>query len=169
MDIGGIRPIDGRRIEILSDGLHLFHGAQLAIGATLVSALDGKGRAHAHCATIDSHASLEARKKKEKTYPELMSRRSRTRLVVFVVEVGGRMSKEAATFVAAVATSRAHDEPALLRKTAQASWHKRWMHIIGVSAQRAFAASLLVLPETYGANGELPSVHQVIEDCKSCI
>ena len=35
--------VDERRIEVIADGLPLFHGAQLAIDTTLVSPLSGDG------------------------------------------------------------------------------------------------------------------------------
>ena len=41
LNIGGIRPVDGRRIEIVPDGLSLYHGVQLFIDTTLVSTLCG--------------------------------------------------------------------------------------------------------------------------------
>ena len=46
LNIGGIRPMDGRRIEIVADGLSLYHVAQLVIDTTLVSALRGDGTLH---------------------------------------------------------------------------------------------------------------------------
>ena len=44
--LGPFNHLDGRRLEVVADGLSLFGGAQLANDTTLVSALrrDGKGR-----------------------------------------------------------------------------------------------------------------------------
>ena len=42
--------VDGRRLEIVAEGLSFFRGAQLAIDVTLVSASRG-GTARAGCAT----------------------------------------------------------------------------------------------------------------------
>ena len=59
---------DARRV----DGLPLFGGAQLAIDATIVSALRGDGSAGV--------ALTAARRRKEHKYPELVGPRSRARL-----------------------------------------------------------------------------------------
>ena len=44
-----------------------------------------------------------ARRRKEATYPELVGRRARARLVVLGVEVGGRVSEETRSFVTQLA------------------------------------------------------------------
>ena len=82
MDLAVPNPLDNRRIEVVADGLPLFHGAQLAVDTTVVSPLrqDGTPR-------------------KEATYPELHGRNGRTRLVVLGAEVGGTRSDESAQFV----------------------------------------------------------------------
>ena len=44
MDLAGANHMaDGRRLEVVVDGLSLFHGAQLAIDTTLVSAVRADG------------------------------------------------------------------------------------------------------------------------------
>ena len=83
---------DGRRLEVVVDGLPLFRGAQLAIDTTLVSPLRGDGQPHRRCADVDGAALDEARRRKERTYPELCERHSRARLVVLAAEVGSRWS-----------------------------------------------------------------------------
>ena len=62
---------DNRRLEVVADGLPLFHGAQLAIDTTMVSP-------------------VLARARKERTYPKLAQAHGRARLVVLACEVGGR-------------------------------------------------------------------------------
>ena len=62
--------IDNRK----TDGLPLFHGAQLAVDATLVSQIRGDGSARRQCADHDGAALQQARHKKESTYPELAGR-----------------------------------------------------------------------------------------------
>ena len=67
----------------MADGLPLFHGAQLAVDATLVSPFRGDGSARRQCADHDGAALQQARRKKENTYPELARPRGgRARLVV---------------------------------------------------------------------------------------
>ena len=143
LNLGASRPDDGRRIEVIADGLPLYHGAQLAVDATLVSALRGNGQARPGAAENDGAALRAARRRKERTYPELAGENRRARLVVLGMEVGGRWSSEAWTFVRLLAQARTRGEPAILRKAATAAWHRRFVGILAVAAQRAFAESLL--------------------------
>ena len=92
MDLAAPNPNDSRRLEIV--GLPLFGGAQLAIDTTLVSVLHCDGSARARVAHVDGAAVAVARRRKERTYPELVGQRARTRLVVLAGEVGGRWSGE---------------------------------------------------------------------------
>ena len=95
-DLDQIQPgvVDARRLEVVVDGLPLFGGAQLAVDATLVSAIRSDGTARRRADRIDGVALWEARRRKERTYPELMGHNRRARLVVLGVEVGGRWSQE---------------------------------------------------------------------------
>merc|ERR1712139_504800 len=70
LNVFGIRGEDQRRIEIIGDGLSLFHGRQLAVDAILVSALNGNGIAHTGAANHDGAMLEVAWKRKERTYPE---------------------------------------------------------------------------------------------------
>ena len=168
MNVGLARPGDGRRLEVLANGLPLYHGAQLAVDATLVSALRRSGQPRPGAAGGDGAALLAARRRKERTYPELVGPRARTRLVVLGLEVGGRWSSEAWTFVRLLAKARARGEPPLLRRGAVAAWRRRWVGLLACAAARAFAASLLDLPEALGADGEAPSTTAVLEDARYC-
>ena len=60
---------DGRR-EVVADGLPLFGGAQLAIDTTLVSPIRADGLPR-QCADVDGAALAQARRRKQRTYPEL--------------------------------------------------------------------------------------------------
>ena len=71
---------DARRLEVVADGLPLWGGVQLAVDATLVSALRGDGNPRRGAATRDGVALTEARRAKERTYPELVGPGSRARL-----------------------------------------------------------------------------------------
>ena len=84
--------VDQRRLEVVVDGLPLFHGAQLAIDTTMVSPVRGDGRPRPQCARVDGAALARARRRKEATYPELSGANGRARLVVLGCEVGGRWS-----------------------------------------------------------------------------
>ena len=66
----GANTRDGRRLEVVADGLSLFQGAQLAIDTTLVSALRADGTPRPRAATTPGAALDDARTRKETTYPE---------------------------------------------------------------------------------------------------
>ena len=58
----------------------------------------------------------QARRRKEKTYRELTGPGPRGRLVVLALEVGGRWSAEAKSFVGQLAKARARSEPRVLQR-----------------------------------------------------
>lgn len=166
LNVGVARPDDGRRIEVVADGLPLFHGAQLAVDATMVCALRRNGTARPRAPDVDGAALTEARRRKERTYPELVGPRARSRLVVLGVEVGGRWSREAWVFVRLLARAKARGEPPAMRVAAERAWQRRWTTILAVAAQRALAESLLELPAVRGADGALPCTGDVLEDAR---
>ena len=100
-----------------------------------------------------------ARRRKETTYPELVGRRARARLVVLGMEVGGRFS-EARSFLTQLARAKARCENHILRRRVEEAWRLRW----GCTAARAVAASLLELPSAQGADGDTPASHEVERD-----
>ena len=101
---------DARRLEVVADGLPLFGGAQLAVDATLVSALRSDGTARRRADQIDGVALMDARRRKERTYPELVGHNRRARLVVLAVEVGGRWSQDLKHFVSQLARAKARGD-----------------------------------------------------------
>ena len=98
LDLAAFNVLDGRRLEVVADGLTLFRGAQLAIDATMVSPLHRDGSARRRAAAVDGAALEAARRRKERTYPELAGDGGRARLVVLAAEVGGRWSTQTAQF-----------------------------------------------------------------------
>ena len=62
------------------DSLPLFGGAQLAVDTTLVSALHCDGSAIRGAPSSDGIALALARRRKERTYPELVGPRHRAQL-----------------------------------------------------------------------------------------
>ena len=89
LDLGEFNGLDGRRLEVIADGLPLWRGAQLAIDTTLVSPLHSDGTAIRRAAAHDGAALEAARRRKERVYPELSGGGGRARLVVLAAEVGG--------------------------------------------------------------------------------
>ena len=125
LDLFQPRVADAQRFEVVADGLPLFGGAQLAVDATLVSALRSDGIARRRAAQIDGVALLEARRRKERICPELAGHNRRARLVVLVVEVGGRWSQELKCFVSQLARAKVRGETHLMRRRAEQAWRLR--------------------------------------------
>ena len=107
--------LDDRRLEVVADGLPLFHGAQLAIDTTLVSPVRANKVPWRQCATQNGAALDQARRTKERRYPELTGEYGRARLVVLACETGGRWSEEAHDFLRHLARARARSEPQEIR------------------------------------------------------
>ena len=107
-----------------------------------------------------------ARRRKERTYRELL-RQGRARLVVLALEVGGRWSEEARSFLRLLAQARARSALDILRRGTQQAFLSRWSALLSVAAQRAFALSLLELPHTWAiADGEPPDLGNVLADAR---
>ena len=107
----------------------------------------------------------DARKSKERAYPELLRSR-RCRLVVLALETGGRWSPEATTFLRLLAQTKPRAVPNILRKAVEASLLSRWSAILTHAAQHAFAASLLDLDcaGTSILDGDTPSISQLLSE-----
>ena len=137
------RDAGNRRIEVVADGLPLFHGAQLAIDTTLVSPLSRNGAAKRQCAGTDGAAMVQARQRKERTYPVLAQVHGRARLVVLACEVGGRWSGELLRFLYLVAEAKVRGELEEFRDLVNRAWMTRWSSLLACTAARALALFLL--------------------------
>ena len=160
LNVQHVQHIDDRRIEVIANGLALWGGAQLAVDTTLVSPLTRAGR---RAGRFAGEALTDARKAKERAYPELL-RNSRCRLVVLGIEVGGRWSEEAASFITSLARTKIRDTPAPLRHAAATSLISRWTALLTHAAMTAFAASLLFEDPTnhHNLDGEPPSLSDLL-------
>ena len=106
LNIQNLSRVDDRRIEVIANGLPMLGGSQLAVDTTLVSPLTRTGEPRSRGGTYAGAALHDARRSKERTYPELLNNR-RCRLVVLGIEVGGRWSNEASNFICMLAKARA--------------------------------------------------------------
>ena len=88
----------GNTIEVIANGLALWGGAELAVDTTLVSPLTRAGEPRRRAGRFAAATLHETGKAKERAYPELLHN-SRCRLVVLGIEVAGRWSEEAASFI----------------------------------------------------------------------
>ena len=114
---------DERRIEAIANGLPLWGGSQLAVDTTLVSPLTSAGMPRRRRGSTAGVAVAEARRAKEGTYPEFAAAH-RCRLVVLGLEVGGRWSAEAATFIRLLARAQARRSQ---RAACVADFVGRWL------------------------------------------
>ena len=110
---------DDRRIEVIANGLPLWNGAHLALDTTLVSPLTREGQPRRRTGRFAGAALQDARKRTERTYPELLNNQ-RCRLVVLASEVRGRWSQEAAAFVSNFARAKARQPLAILQQSVAA-------------------------------------------------
>ena len=140
---------DGRRLEVVADGLPLFGGAQFAIDTTLVTSVRADGLPSRRCAIEDGAALVQARRRKQRCYPEL-SGDGRARLVVLAADVGGR-SVEARAFVSQLAKAKARSAPHVLAGRVRQAYHALSLLsdlLWGVTATHRLRLSLLVLVAT---------------------
>ena len=96
LDLGFVgSEADGRRLEIVVDGLPIFSGAQ----STPFWCVRCEKKKTTRAAVEDRVRVTRARRRKEATCPELVGKRARARLVVLGVEMGGRFSEETRSFL----------------------------------------------------------------------
>ena len=160
---------DNRNIEVLASGLPGVIGAQVAVDVTMYAPLRRDGSARPR-ATYQNGAALEdARRDKERRYPELLDGQ-RCRLVVIAVETGGRQSEEAMAFFQNLADARARSVPVYLRQSAAFAFYRRWTRMFAVAAASAYAASLLdekeVLALEAGVDGVLPWLPDLLAEAR---
>jgi len=142
MLLGSVLPKDDRKLECLATGLPLWNGAQVAVEATLVSPLKADGTPRPGAARHPGTALRDAKKTKERRYPELLTS-GRCKLVVAAMKVGGRWAEEAYEFVDLLAQAKAREAPPALRRSAHHHWVRRWTTLVSVATLRSFADTLL--------------------------
>ena len=87
LDLAEFNALDNRRVEVIADGLPLWHGAKLAIDNTLVPPCAETVQHEEELQTTADQLCKEARRRKERTYPELVGEAGRARLVVLAADV----------------------------------------------------------------------------------
>ena len=152
---------DGRRLEVVADGLPMFDGAQLAVDTTLASPLHCDGSARPGAPSTNGVALSAARRRKERAYPEPVGPHRRARLVVLAGEVGGRWSEETRSFISQLAKAKSRAEPFVLRRRVEQAWRLRWGAMLSCAAARVFASSLLERLTAMGSDGATPLSHEV--------
>ena len=112
LNLPAVQQVDDRRIEVIANGLSLHNGSQLAIDTTLVAPLTSTGQPRRRGGQFAAAALHDARKAKERAYPELRTAR-RCRLVVLAIEIGGRWSTES-QHTSHAGLPRSHTQPCML-------------------------------------------------------
>jgi len=140
---------DRRRLDMVVYGASA-RGEALCCDATVVSPLRRNGLPIPRAHEVDGAALTRARRRKERTYPEVGH--NGTRLVVLACEVGGRWSVESLDFVRRLARHRAAQAPPVLRQAVAQAFARRWWTLLGVAVQDALAATIMGLP-----TGPLPA------------
>ena len=122
--------------------LLIHEGTQLAVDCTLVSLLkrneDPRSEAYEH----NEQAPADARKRKQRRYPELCQS-TRCTLVVTGMEVGGRWDEGAYEFLLELAEAKAQQAPQVLRGSGTRAWRKRWVALLSKAAMDSFASILV--------------------------
>lgn len=164
LNVPAVQTFDNRRIEVIANGLPWHQGAQLAVDTTLVSPLTSTGQPRQRRGEFTGAALADARRAKERTYPELL-RGGRCQLVVVALEVGGRWSREAATFIRSLAHARSRAVPAPLRQATAQAYIARWSGLLTHAAQMAFARSLLFEDPALSAalDGDAPLLSDLLD------
>ena len=152
-----------KRIEVIANGLPMWGGSQLAVDTALVSPLTRSGEPRSRGGTYAGAALQDARRNKERTYPELLQNRI-CRLVVLGIEVGGRWSNEASNFIRMLANARARPSPPSLQAATRAALVSRWSALLTHAAATSFAASLLFedLSPHHNLDGDLPALGHLL-------
>ena len=163
LNIHNLSRVDDRRIEVIANGLPMWGGSQLAVDTTLVSPLTRSGEPRSRGGTYAGAALQDARRNKERTYPELLHNR-RCRLVVLGIEVGGRWSNEASSFIRMLAKARARPSPPSLQAATTSALVSRWSALLTHAAATSFAASLLFedLSLHHNLDGDLPPIGHLL-------
>ena len=121
---------------------------------------------NATCRSVRIHRFAHARRRKERTYPELIGSR-RWRLVVLGIETGGRWSEKISLFNSWPKPK--HDKHHRFYKkkpSLAATLISRWTALLSHAAMHALAASLLAQDCSNHSNveGNQPSLSQVLAE-----
>ena len=89
-------------------------------------------------------------------------------LVVLGLEVGGRWSQEAASFITLLAQHEARQAPPILQHSITTALIARWSSLLTHAAQQTFAASLVETPQTpanhTNTEGNEPTFSQLLAE-----
>ncbi len=132
---------DLRRLDFAVYGLPLFGGLPICVDATIVSPVSADGVPHAGCAADGDAVFQAAIRAKHATYWDLVAS-PHCHFLVLAAATGGRWSPELLEFVRQLARFRAESEPALLRRSYQLAFTRRWWSLLSVALHNSISESL---------------------------
>ena len=132
---------DARRLDFAVFGLPIFGGLPLCADATIVSPLSVEGVPHPGCAEDADAVFAAAIREKRNTYSDLVDS-NRCAFLVLAAGTGGRWHEDCIHLVTALARYRAASEPAVLRRSMQLAFQRRWWSLLSVALHNSIATAL---------------------------
>ena len=157
LNLGVMDHLDGRRLEVVADGLPLFGGVQLAVDTTLVAR-----RRHAPQRSESACCIVRSTRQERAHIPRTRERGRRARVVVLAGEVEGRWSSETQDFLCALAKGKARSAPHVLRSKRHSAWLRKMAQNSGLHCCKSIRCVIARLGSRWGA----PTTQQVL--CDSC-
>ena len=155
-------PASDERIEVLSSGLPLVHGAQMAVDITLRSALTSRGEARPNVANVNGAVLASQCSPTGEGYQVLgASRRHK------MPSHSGRVAGARRRWVRGDARrARARDASLALQRSAFLAERRRWSRMLSISCSSAFACSLVSSPAHAwdGTDGAVPDLADLFQE-----
>ena len=116
-------------------------GLPLCADATIVSPISVEGVPHPGCAEDADAVFAAAIREKRNTYRDLVES-NRCEFLVLAAGTGGRWHEDYIHLVTALARHRAASEPAVLRRSMQLAFQRRWWSLLSVALHNSIATAL---------------------------
>ena len=138
---------DGRKLEVVADGLPLVHWHSWRSTPPWCRRCEQMGLLAQAAMSMMAQPFVRP----EETHPEFTGEVGRARLVVLATEVGGRWSEETQMFLRLLAKAKARAEPVPLQVQVRAVWLHRWRTVLACC--RSLGMSLLEIRGGLGSDG----------------
>ena len=133
---------DNRRLDLLVPGLRIFHGRPLFVDVTVVSPISAKGQPRSGTSSRGGALLVDATKKNNKTYHEVVSSDLGT-LLSLGCEVYGRWSAEVIDLLPRLAFAKTEYLPSRSKRGITMLLLKRWAGMLGVALQQEVCNQIL--------------------------
>ena len=156
---GVVGVLDGRRLEVVADGLPLLNGAQA--GSRHHSGQPNPPRRNPETQNASCQRGRVAARSAEQRGD--VPRVGWARWPSEACRVGRRgWGAFLRQFISSLAWVKTQGMSDLLRRRASTAWTRRWSALLSCAAARAFASSLLDGRASGGVDGETPHVQEVL-------